>query len=132
MMENATVEYEYDEELFVEEADISDTHPLIWSIGLGTMIAYIVIFCFGVPANVYVLYRLRKLAKKNKRKYRHGAGMGLFVMTVSDLVSLLAISLQHVLSAVQITAPDFVKSLACKVRTIYFSTHALYRVKASN
>uniref|UniRef100_A0A914WZL3 G-protein coupled receptors family 1 profile domain-containing protein n=1 Tax=Plectus sambesii TaxID=2011161 RepID=A0A914WZL3_9BILA len=118
-------EYEY-EDGSLEEYDITETHPLVWSIGLGTLVAYIIIFCFGIPANIYVLYRLRKFAKENSEKYENGAGLGLFVMTTSDLLSLVAISLQHVLPSLKSTAPNMVKRLACKI--LIFTTHTVTSV----
>uniref|UniRef100_A0A914WZL8 G-protein coupled receptors family 1 profile domain-containing protein n=1 Tax=Plectus sambesii TaxID=2011161 RepID=A0A914WZL8_9BILA len=125
-MNNLTDSFGYEYEENGEEYDGAETHPLIWSIGLATLITYIVIFCFGIPANIYVLYRLRKLAKENREKYENGAGLGLFVMSTSDLFSLLAISLQHILPSVEISAPDVMKSLACKV--LIFATHTMTSV----
>ena len=120
-MNNITDSFEYEYvDGVVEEYDVSETHPLIWSIGLATLIAYIVIFCLGIPANLYVLYRLRILAKENREKYENGAGLGLFVMATSDLISLLAILLQIILPSVKISAPEVMKSVACKVRNTSF------------
>uniref|UniRef100_A0A914WX25 Uncharacterized protein n=1 Tax=Plectus sambesii TaxID=2011161 RepID=A0A914WX25_9BILA len=86
-------------------------------VDIANLIAYIVIFCFGMPSNIYVIYRLRKLAKENREKYENGAGLGLFVMSTSDLISLLAISLWQNIPLVE-TAPDVVNSAACKVRNM--------------
>lgn len=60
-------------------------------------ISILIIFCFGVPANIYVLRRLRKLAKENRHRYENGAGLGLFAMTTSDLISMLFTLLQRTL-----------------------------------
>lgn len=121
---NNSTRFEYDYQKIIEEYGGVESHPLVLRIGLITMIAYVLIFCFGVPANIYVLFRLRKFAKEDKQKYEKGAGLFLFVMTSSDLFSLLAISLQHFITSMSIWVSEVAKSITCKVINIFIQIDA--------
>lgn len=119
------VSLEFDESVY-EDYDETRMHSLVWNVGLITMISFIVIFFFGVPANIYVMCRLRKFAKENKERYENGTGLTLFVMTTCDLFSLIAISLQHIQVSFSIFTSVILNSFACKVRTPLYEITSRY------
>ncbi|GMT22761.1 hypothetical protein PFISCL1PPCAC_14058, partial [Pristionchus fissidentatus] len=61
-------------------------------------VLYSIAICVGIPLNFYVLIRMSKLASKSADDYCNGVGVCLFVMAVSDLISLFSISIHFVLS----------------------------------
>ena len=82
--------------------------------------AIMIIFCIGAPANIYMLYRLRKLAKENQDRFEIGAGLALCAMTSCDIISMLASLLRRTL---EYYAPllnwhsiEVLEQIACKVK----------------
>jgi hypothetical protein len=98
------------------ELEEIESHPFVQAIALVVFIVYIVMFLFGVPANVFVVLRLHKLSKEENEKYTNGTGSGLFTMAIADLLSLVTISFHNVLYSFDFNASGMTKSILCKVR----------------
>lgn len=101
---------------YSDEWDDIKNSSLVRKVGLLVFTAYTAVILFGIPSNIYVLYRLCKLAKEDNEKYFSGSGAGLFAMATADLLSILSISLQHALGFVTVGSSDWISSLFCKVR----------------
>lgn len=113
----------------LDDNDVADILSSYLKNGFFRFITCIIFFCFGAPANIYVLYRLRKFAQQDREHYKNGAGLGLFVMSISDLICLLTLLLRenihlfiHLFSSIFDTQkPTVVDWLICKVRLFHFS-----------
>uniref|UniRef100_A0A914VKF9 G-protein coupled receptors family 1 profile domain-containing protein n=1 Tax=Plectus sambesii TaxID=2011161 RepID=A0A914VKF9_9BILA len=95
-------------------------------VGWATLFVNVVVVVLGLPCNIYVLYRLSKLAKRDKEKYVNGTGSGLFAMATADLLALLFISLQSVFSGIPLDISHWMASLFCK--GLVFMTHMVTSV----
>ncbi|GMT16588.1 hypothetical protein PFISCL1PPCAC_7885, partial [Pristionchus fissidentatus] len=90
----------------------------------GYMLYSIAIF-IGIPLNVYVLTRMFTLARKCSDVYSNGVGVCLFIMAVSDLISLSTITI-HILLSIQssqtlATIGEPVLNYVCKI--VIYSMH---------
>ncbi|CAD5217548.1 unnamed protein product [Bursaphelenchus xylophilus] len=111
---NSTVDYEYEVN---QEPPYSNV--LVFGMAFG-YILYAVAILFGIPCNVFVLYRMTKLAMKSQEVYTNGTGICLLAMSIADLVSLCSICVHYVLSF-DINIGPFPRTVVCKIAI--FSTH---------
>jgi hypothetical protein len=123
IMANDTAKFSYDSnDLSMEKdsyngdwEDDIQMQPFIRHVGQVAFVVYLFVFLFGIPANIYVLWRMFRLAKHDHEKYTNGTGVGLLSMSIADLLSLILISLQNVLYAVPIDTSPSIKRVICKV-----------------
>ncbi|PAV89201.1 hypothetical protein WR25_06189 [Diploscapter pachys] len=59
---------------------------------ISCFIGYICTIVYGIPSNLYVVYRMCKLSRKSSDMYSNGAGRCLLLMALADIGSLTAIS----------------------------------------
>jgi hypothetical protein len=76
---------------------------------------YIFVISFGIPANVYVLWRMYQLAKDDHEKYTNDTGVGLLSMAAADLLSLILITVHNVFHSIPLDTSPAMKSAMCKV-----------------
>jgi hypothetical protein len=86
------------------DLDALQGHPFVQCVAQVVFFAYFAVDLFGVPANIFILFRLRKLAKDDNERYTNGSGLGLFAMAIADLFSLVTISIHNILYSVEISA----------------------------
>ncbi|GMR30242.1 hypothetical protein PMAYCL1PPCAC_00437, partial [Pristionchus mayeri] len=109
------------------EIEIYDT-PFMQNLGLFTFLVYIAVFTIGIPANLYVLFRMRRLASSDNERYRNGTGIALCSMAAADLCSILLICAQNVHQMTYTghddpSATGFTANLMCK--GMLFLTHTV-------
>uniref|UniRef100_A0A914DK60 G-protein coupled receptors family 1 profile domain-containing protein n=1 Tax=Acrobeloides nanus TaxID=290746 RepID=A0A914DK60_9BILA len=74
--------------------------------------------------NLFVIYHMQILRRRDKEQFRNGIGICLFVMAITGLVTLFTLAFNFVFS---ICAPLFsptAQTILCKV--IFFTSHAAY------
>ncbi|GMT31342.1 hypothetical protein PFISCL1PPCAC_22638, partial [Pristionchus fissidentatus] len=106
---------------------IYDT-PFMQYLGLFTFLLYIAVFVIGIPANLYVLFRMRRLASSDNERYRNGTGIALCSMAAADLCSILLICAQNVHQMTYTgqddeSATSFTANVMCK--GMLFLTHTV-------
>ncbi|TMS35481.1 hypothetical protein L596_002877 [Steinernema carpocapsae] len=84
-------------------------------------ILYAIVIIFGVPCNLFVLFRMQRLAKECSEVYSNGTGICLFTMAIADLISLSSITVHYILSFNLIPMSHFLHNVTCKM--VIFSTH---------
>ncbi|GMT05301.1 hypothetical protein PENTCL1PPCAC_27475, partial [Pristionchus entomophagus] len=109
------------------EMEIYDT-PFMHNLGLFTFLVYIAVFIIGIPANIYVLFRMRRLASSDNERYRNGTGVALCSMAAADLCSILLICAQNVHQMTYTgqndpSATSFTANMMCK--GMLFLTHTV-------
>ncbi|KAF8387260.1 hypothetical protein PRIPAC_76402 [Pristionchus pacificus] len=114
-------------EALATEMEMYDT-PFMQSIGMFTFLVYIAVFTIGIPANIYVLFRMRRLASSDNERYRNGTGIALCSMAAADLCSILLICAQNVHQMTYTghndpSASSFTANLMCK--GMLFLTHTV-------
>ncbi len=112
---------------YPEQEDLQ-MHPFVQVVGLVVFFVYIFLVTFGIPANVYVLWRMYRLAKDDHEKYTNGTGVGLLTMAAADLLSLIFISTHNVLHSIPLDASPAVKSAVCKVITYFSLSFQHYKI----
>uniref|UniRef100_A0A914XME9 G-protein coupled receptors family 1 profile domain-containing protein n=1 Tax=Plectus sambesii TaxID=2011161 RepID=A0A914XME9_9BILA len=105
---------DYDDS-YLKQLEEVEGQSFVRTVGLAVFCIYVIALLFGVPGNVYVLYRLFKLAKYDTEKYANGTGSGLFAMATADLLALLFISVHNVFSGISLNISHWIASLLCKV-----------------
>uniref|UniRef100_A0A914WBU3 G-protein coupled receptors family 1 profile domain-containing protein n=1 Tax=Plectus sambesii TaxID=2011161 RepID=A0A914WBU3_9BILA len=123
--------YSYEDLAGVSSIDYGDVdalqmHPFVQIVALIVFCVYIFVLAFGIPANIYVLIRMRRLARNDIEKYTNGTGVGLLSMATADLSALVLISVQNLLLSMPLNANQLVKVTLCKV--LLFSTHTVTSV----
>ncbi|CAI4222336.1 unnamed protein product [Auanema sp. JU1783] len=97
--------------------------PLVqWTTILVAAI-YILTMIIGIPANIYVLHRMRRLAKSDVERYRNGTGIALCSMSAADLCSLLLIFSQNIHQSFASESNSQIMHLTCKA--MLFLTHTV-------
>ena len=86
------------------------------------MIAVVVLLvaCFGILLNVYVLCRLYKFAMKEPMRFENGCGLPLLVMTVFDMLALIGVIIFGFCGSVIIAQQyesSYLQNVLCKVST---------------
>ncbi|KAK0395774.1 hypothetical protein QR680_001422 [Steinernema hermaphroditum] len=84
-------------------------------------ILYAIVIVLGVPCNLFVLFRMQRLAKDCSEVYSNGTGICLFTMAIADLISLSSITVHYILSFNLIPMSQFLHNATCKM--VIFSTH---------
>uniref|UniRef100_A0A914DNW2 G-protein coupled receptors family 1 profile domain-containing protein n=1 Tax=Acrobeloides nanus TaxID=290746 RepID=A0A914DNW2_9BILA len=112
---------DYIDESYIDESSVIMTSMLVAVfMGLGYVL-YGVAIIFGIPCNIFVLFRMHRLAKRYSEVFSNGIGVCLFTMAVADLISLLSICVHYVLSFNTFNFTSAMHTAICK--TIIFSTH---------
>jgi hypothetical protein len=74
--------------------------------------------CFGILLNVYVLRRLQKFSRKEPGRFENGCGLPLLVMTIADMLVLVGVVVFGVFGSIVIAELHKYSSLqnfVCKV-----------------
>uniref|UniRef100_A0A1I7XG32 G_PROTEIN_RECEP_F1_2 domain-containing protein n=1 Tax=Heterorhabditis bacteriophora TaxID=37862 RepID=A0A1I7XG32_HETBA len=110
--------YEYDEDSMLSG------DPMVRFVAMAVIVIYIMAFTIGIPANLYVLFRMRRLASNDEERYRNGTGVALCSMAAADLCSLLLIFAQNLHQMTANTDGDTAFTDAmCKM--MLFLTHTM-------
>ncbi|CAD6190148.1 unnamed protein product [Caenorhabditis auriculariae] len=88
---NESLDYSYD------AFDSEESSTLIVMVFASCYVVLTASMIFGVPCNLFVLYRMRKLSRKCSDIYSNGAGRCLFVMAIADIASLCSMCLHFFL-----------------------------------
>jgi len=83
---------------------------------------YVLLVIIGVLLNAYILSRLIAFASANKQRFRSGAGLPLMAMCSADLLTLLGIIVEVIITAFLTydALPTVVRSLHCKVIVLLY------------
>ncbi|VDK43505.1 unnamed protein product [Anisakis simplex] len=113
-----------DRDAYVDEKDLLANDPIVRSVGGATLLIYFVAVIVGIPANVYVLFRMQRLARNDGERYRSGTGVALCSMAAADLCSLLLILAQNLMQmSPQIDDDTIFMGVVCKL--MLFCTHTV-------
>ncbi|VDM24194.1 unnamed protein product [Toxocara canis] len=109
---------------YADEQDLLANDPTVRTVAAATLFVYFMAAVVGIPANIYVLFRMRRLAKTDGERYRSGTGVALCSMAAADLCSLLLILAQNLMQiAPQIDEETMFMSVVCKL--MLFCTHTV-------
>uniref|UniRef100_A0A0R3RNA6 G_PROTEIN_RECEP_F1_2 domain-containing protein n=1 Tax=Elaeophora elaphi TaxID=1147741 RepID=A0A0R3RNA6_9BILA len=96
--------------------DFLASDPIVRHVAAVTLLIYFVAAIVGIPANIYVLIRMKKLAKNDRERYRSGTGIALCSMAAADLCSLLLILSQNLMPLYpQLDSDEVFMHYVCKV-----------------
>uniref|UniRef100_A0AC35GPB1 G-protein coupled receptors family 1 profile domain-containing protein n=1 Tax=Panagrolaimus sp. PS1159 TaxID=55785 RepID=A0AC35GPB1_9BILA len=91
---------------------------------LGLYLWYGLIICIGGFMNVYVLYRTKRLHRRDPEQFRNGIGICLCIMATADLVALMALLMHFLFMACNDMLSPIMQDLFCKF--MMFATHTAY------
>ncbi|CAJ0557793.1 unnamed protein product, partial [Mesorhabditis spiculigera] len=120
------MEHDYNEQDNYTDYQDEFSDPVVWSAGLASVAIYTIAFSVGIPANLYVLFRMRRLARNDVERYRNGTGIALCSMAAADLCSLLLIGAQNLLNFTpepDATTDWMMRKGVCKA--LLFLTHTI-------
>ncbi|KAM3728272.1 putative G-protein coupled receptor [Dirofilaria immitis] len=116
--------FSYDYYEYLDEQDFLAEDPIVRNVAAITLFLYFIAAVVGIPANIYVLIRMKRLAKDDQEKYRNGTGIALCSMAAADLCSLLLILSQNLMQLYpQFNGDEVFMHYVCKV--ILFLTHTV-------
>uniref|UniRef100_A0A8R1TR47 G_PROTEIN_RECEP_F1_2 domain-containing protein n=1 Tax=Onchocerca volvulus TaxID=6282 RepID=A0A8R1TR47_ONCVO len=116
--------FSYDYYEYMDEQDFLANDPIVRNVAAVTLLIYFIAVIVGIPANIYVLIRMRKLAKNDRERYRNGTGIALCSMAAADLCSLLLILSQNLMQLYpQLNGDEIFMHYVCKV--VLFLTHTV-------
>ncbi|KAI6227807.1 G-PROTEIN-RECEP-F1-2 domain-containing protein [Aphelenchoides besseyi] len=82
---------------------------------------YAVVIIFGVPFNLFVLFRMIKLYRQSHESFRNGTGVCLAVLAIADLVSLSGICIHVCILSVDFALSVMARNALCKL--VIFGMH---------
>uniref|UniRef100_A0A915Q7A4 G-protein coupled receptors family 1 profile domain-containing protein n=1 Tax=Setaria digitata TaxID=48799 RepID=A0A915Q7A4_9BILA len=108
--------FSYDYYEYVDDQDFLANDPIVRNVAAVTLLIYFFALVVGIPANIYVLIRMKKLAKNDRERYRNGTGIALCSMAAADLCSLLLILSQNLMRLYpQLDSDELFMHFVCKV-----------------
>ncbi|VDN81262.1 unnamed protein product [Brugia pahangi] len=111
-------------ESYLDEQDFLANDPIVRNVAAVTLLIYFIAAIVGIPANIYVLIRMKKLAKNDSERYRSGTGIALCSMAAADLCSLLLILSQNLMQLYpQLGSDEVLMHYVCKA--VLFLTHTV-------
>nr|CDP96022.1 Bm9929 [Brugia malayi] len=115
-------------ESYLDEQDFLANDPIVRNVAAVTLLIYFIAAIVGIPANIYVLIRMKKLAKNDSERYRSGTGIALCSMAAADLCSLLLILSQNLMQLYpQLGSDEVLMHYVCKA-TDKHTKKAKYRL----
>ncbi|KAL3989599.1 7 transmembrane receptor (rhodopsin family) protein [Acanthocheilonema viteae] len=116
--------FSYDYYEYMDGQDFLANDPIVRNVATVTLLIYFIAAIVGIPANIYVLIRMKKLAKNDSEKYRSGTGIALCSMAAADLCSLLLILSQNLMQLYsQFDDNEVLMHYICKI--VLFLTHTV-------
>uniref|UniRef100_A0AC34Q5T5 G-protein coupled receptors family 1 profile domain-containing protein n=1 Tax=Panagrolaimus sp. JU765 TaxID=591449 RepID=A0AC34Q5T5_9BILA len=103
---------------FIERYSISA------NVQAASFLFYVIIISIGAIMNAYVLYRTKRLHRRDPEQFRNGIGICLCILAISDLVALLALLMHFLMLSCGVYIPELVLDFLCKT-TISLS-HTAY------
>uniref|UniRef100_A0A7E4VFG9 G_PROTEIN_RECEP_F1_2 domain-containing protein n=1 Tax=Panagrellus redivivus TaxID=6233 RepID=A0A7E4VFG9_PANRE len=94
------------------------------NVKLAVCIWYGIIICIGSGMNVYVLYRTKRLHRRDPEQFRNGIGICLCFMASANFVALLALLMHSVITIASDSLPEIVYDALCKI--MMFASHTAY------
>uniref|UniRef100_A0AC34H030 G-protein coupled receptors family 1 profile domain-containing protein n=1 Tax=Panagrolaimus sp. ES5 TaxID=591445 RepID=A0AC34H030_9BILA len=93
-------------------------------LSVGLYLWYGLIICIGGFMNAYVLYRTKRLHRRDPEQFRNGIGICLCIMATADLVALMALLMHFLFMACNDMLTPIMQDLFCKF--MMFATHTAY------
>ncbi|CAI4228198.1 unnamed protein product [Auanema sp. JU1783] len=104
---------------------LSPTETSTATLGLFSIFfLFSTVLTIGLVLNLFVFYRMTKLAKRDPSQFFNGTGIFLLVMSISDLSSLLTIYFQLILIFIKSQLPLMAQIIICK--TTEYLTHIAF------
>ncbi|EJD75596.1 hypothetical protein LOAG_17276 [Loa loa] len=117
----------------MDEQDFLANDPIVRNVAAVTLLIYFIAAIIGIPANIYVLIRMKKLAKNDNERYRSGTGVALCSMAAADLCSLLLILSQNLMQLYpQLGGDEVFMHYVCKVPQISCSFQSKELILSQN
>ncbi|KAK6112708.1 7 transmembrane receptor (rhodopsin family) protein [Brugia pahangi] len=121
---DSSANFSYDYYEYLDEQDFLANDPIVRNVAAVTLLIYFIAAIVGIPANIYVLIRMKKLAKNDSERYRSGTGIALCSMAAADLCSLLLILSQNLMQLYpQLGSDEVLMHYVCKA--VLFLTHTV-------
>ncbi|MCP9263158.1 hypothetical protein DINM_006503 [Dirofilaria immitis] len=115
---------------YLDEQDFLAEDPIVRNVAAITLFLYFIAAVVGIPANIYVLIRMKRLAKDDQEKYRNGTGIALCSMAAADLCSLLLILSQNLMQLYpQFNGDEVFMHYVCKASLEQNVNAEIYKVE---
>ncbi|MFH4976844.1 hypothetical protein AB6A40_003553 [Gnathostoma spinigerum] len=108
------VYYNRSEVVSVSEETLLEPSSVAYIVFAGYII-YAVEIIVGIPANLFVIFRMRHFCVTSPDKCYNGIGACLIAMSIADIVSLSTILMHCLLSINTLPIGNFVASIFCKI-----------------